>query len=85
MTRPQEVRYECLLQLYGSKELPLSPEHMVRIARREGFDFSETEIREGLFFLKGQRLCEQLVDPATGEVRFRITSQGMLQWEGRLF
>jgi hypothetical protein len=74
-----------LLQLYGSKEIPLSAEHMTRVARRQGFNFSEGEIRDALFFLKGQRICEELVDPVTGEVRHRITSQGMLQWEGRLF
>jgi hypothetical protein len=84
MTRPQEIRYECLLQLYGSKEIPLSAAHVARVARRQGFNFSEAEIREALFFLKGQQLCEDLVDAATGEVRHRITSQGMLQWEGRL-
>ncbi len=85
MTRPQQVRYECLLQLYGSKEIPLSAEHITRVARRQGFDFSEAEVRDALFFLKGQRLCEELAAPATGELRHRITSPGMLQWEGRLF
>ncbi len=85
MTRPQEIRYECLLQLYGSKEIPLAAAHMSRVARRQGFDFSEQEMREAVFFLKGQGLCEEIVDPATGELRHRITSKGMLHWEGRLF
>jgi hypothetical protein len=71
-----------LLQLYGSKEIAISAEHIRKVARRQGFDYSEREIGEALFFLRGQGLCEPILDDATGQLRHRITSKGMLQWEG---
>jgi hypothetical protein len=81
MTRDQEIRHECLLQLYGSKELPLTPDHIRKVARRQGFDYFETEIKSNLFFLTGQKFAEQLQDPATGVIKYRITSAGMLHYE----
>ncbi len=83
MTRPQEIRPECLLQLYGSKEIPLSNDHIRKVARRQGFDYSDVEIRDALFFLRSQGFCETIRDPATGENRHRITSAGMLHYEER--
>lgn len=83
MDRIQEIRDECLLQLYGSKEIPLSASHIRKVAKRNGFDYSETEIRSALFFLKGQQLAEEIQDRATGEIKHRITSAGMLHYEGR--
>ncbi len=76
-----EIRHECLLQLYGSKEIAISAAHIRKVAHRQGFDYTEQEIRDALFFLRGQGLCEIVSDPATGEVRHRITSKGMLEWE----
>ena len=81
MKREQEIRHECLLQLYGSKEISISATHIGKVARRQGFDYSEQEIRDALFFLRGQGLCELVVDPATGQQRHHITSAGMLHWE----
>jgi len=81
MTRIQEIRHECLLQLYGSNEIPLAPAHIRKVARRQGFDYSEQEIRNALFFLAGQHFCESEIDRATGVERYRITSAGMLHWE----
>jgi repressor of nif and glnA expression len=81
MTREQEVRHECLLQLYGSKEIPIAAAHIRKVARRQGFDYDEQEIRDALFFLNGQGLCERIEDRATGQVRHRITSAGMLDYE----
>ncbi len=83
MNRSQEIRHECLLQLYGSKEIPISAEHIRKVARRQGFDYSEQEIRDALFFLRGQGFCEAVLDDATGELRHRVTSKGMLEWEQR--
>jgi hypothetical protein len=82
MTREHEIRHECLLQLYGSKEIAISADHIRKVARRQGFDYSDQEIRDALFFLRGQGLCEIVRNDATGEVRHRITSAGMLEWEG---
>src|SRR5207237_8930838 len=81
MSREHEIRHECLLQLYGSKEIPISAALIRKVARRQGFDYSEQEIRDALFFLRGQALCEAIREPATGELRNRITSAGMLRWE----
>ena len=36
MTRTQEIRHECLLQLYGSKEIAISTELIRKVAKREG-------------------------------------------------
>jgi repressor of nif and glnA expression len=72
-----------LLQLYGSKEIPISAAHIQKVARRQGFDYGEQEIRNGLFFLRGQGLCEIVRDHATGQPRHRITSAGMLHWENQ--
>jgi repressor of nif and glnA expression len=81
MTRDHEIRHECLLQLYGSKEIPISAAHICKVARRQGFDYGEQEIRDALFFLRGQGLCEIVRGAATGEARERITSAGMMEWE----
>jgi hypothetical protein len=82
MKRLHEIRHECLLQLYGSKGIPISAAHIQRVAQRQGFDYSEQELRQALFFLRGRGLCELIVDAATGESRHRITADGMLAWEG---
>lgn len=83
MTRAQEIRHEVLLQLYGSQVIPISIEHIKRVCRRAGFDYSETELRDALFFLRGQGLAEYVVDEATGEQRYRITSKGTLHYENQ--
>lgn len=83
MERTQEIRHECLLQLYGSKELPLTAGHIRKVAHRQGFTYSEQEIKDALFFLTGQGFAERIPDPATGQVKHRITSAGMLQYESQ--
>ncbi len=81
MTRAQEIRKECLLQLYGAKELPISPALAARRAKHAGLDYTETEVRDALFFLKGQGLAESVQDTVTGETKYRITSKGMIEYE----
>lgn len=82
MTRPQEIRHEILLQLYGSGAIPISVEHIRKVAARGGFKYAEQEIRDQLHFLIGQSLAQALPQSATGETRYQITSQGMLAYEG---
>jgi repressor of nif and glnA expression len=84
MTPEQEIRHECLLQLYGSKEIAISAAHIRKVARRQGFDYTDQQVRDALFFLRGQGLCEIVRNDATGEVRHRITSAGMLRWENEV-
>lgn len=81
MTRTQEIRHECLLQLYGSRSVPLNAAHIRKVARRQQFDFNEHEILNELNFLAGQLLAENVGNPATGEVLWRITSAGVLHFE----
>lgn len=79
--RLQDIRKESLLQLYGSKEIPLAAAHIRKVCKRQGFDYSELEIRDALYFLAGQGFAERLADPASGEIRHRVTSKGMLHYE----
>jgi hypothetical protein len=81
MNRQQRIRHECLLQLYGSGSIAISAAHAHRAARREGFDYSEAELRDQMHFLRGQKLCEEITDRVTGELRYVITSEGMLAYE----
>ena len=83
MTRPQEVRHEALLQLYGAGQLALSADHVQKVAKRGGFDYTLQEVKDALFFLEGQELARQLTERSTGEVRYQITSKGMLEWEAK--
>jgi hypothetical protein len=81
MSRTQEIRYEVLLQLYGSGAIPISAEHIQKVAKRGGFDYSATEIRDQLHFLIGQEFARDIQQPGTGETRYGITSKGMLEYE----
>ena len=81
MTRAQEIRKEVLFQLYGGKEVPCAPTLIVRRAKREGLDYTETEVRDALYFLKGQGFAELVSDETTGQQKYRITSRGMIQYE----
>ncbi len=81
MERNQEIRHECLLQLYGSGAIAISAAHMRKRAKREGFDYSEIEIRDALHFMVSQEFAEDIQDPGTGEVRYRITAAGILYRE----
>ena len=81
MTRNQEIRKEVLLQLYGLRPLPLSAHAIARRARRAQFDFTEREIEAECEFLRGQGLAGPVVDPASGERKYVITSRGVLEQE----
>lgn len=81
MTRPQEIRHECLLQLYGARPLSISPQHIRKVARRQAFDYLEREVMTELEFLVGQNLASKNQDPATGETKYSITSAGILHYE----
>lgn len=82
MTRPQQIRDEILLQLYGAgQRIGLTAEHMAHTSRRQGDDFSAAEFTEECLFVVGQGFAERIQAAATGEVRFRITSAGKLEFE----
>lgn len=71
------------MQLYGAGTIGATAAHVVRVARRNGFNYNETEIRNALYFLEGQGLVSHDTDAATGETRYRITSRGMIEYENR--
>lgn len=81
MSREQEIRSECLMQLYGSRPLPLAPAFIQKQARRQGYDYVGQEIIRELHFLLGQNLATSVLDPVTGETRYAITSAGILAYE----
>lgn len=81
MTRAQAIRHECLLQLYGSRPLAITAQHIRKVARRAGDDFTEIEITAELEFLVGQDLSTKIQDPATGVLKYSITSAGILHYE----
>jgi len=81
MTRNQEIRKEILLQLYGLRPVPLSPYAIARRAQRAQFDFTEREIKAECEFLVGQGLASTVEDPASGEVKYVITSRGVIEQE----
>jgi len=79
MTRLQEIRHECLLQLYGSKEIPFPPTISTKWPGGRGRLFQQ-EIRNGLFFLRGQGFANSSSRP-TGEARHRINQRRLIEWE----
>jgi len=81
MTRNHEIRKEVLLQLYGMRPVSLSAFSIARRARRAQFDFTEGEIKAECEFLRGQGLAGSLEDPASGETKYIITSQGVIEQE----
>jgi len=81
MNRNEEIRHECLLQLYASRSVPLSAAHIRKVARGEQFDFNEHEILNELQFLIDQKLAEIVPNIGTGEIRYRLNGNGVLHWE----
>jgi len=81
MTRPQKIRKEILMQLYGARPLALSPSLMWREARKAGLDYTEAEVRAEAAFLHGQDLAQMFTDPVSGETKYAITSKGTMAHE----
>jgi len=51
------------------------------VAHQQQFDFDRHEMLCALQFLSGQGMAESRTDEASGEVRYRITSKGILHFE----
>ena len=82
--RNEAIRHECHLQLYGAQARAQSVVAIRKKAARDGDIYpaaSDSEIETALFFLVGQKLAEEIQDPATGQKLYRITSAGTLHWE----
>ena len=77
MTRAQEIRAEVLLQLDGTRELGRPVEKIVKTARNQGDDYTEAEVRDAIYYLKGFGFVEWMEDTATNAKQPRITAQGI--------
>jgi len=78
--RNQNIRKEVLLQLYGVRPIAKSAAFLAREAKKMGYDFRETEIVAECAFLEGEELIQKKPE-ASGEVRYAITSKGVLAFE----
>ena len=80
MTRQNSIRKEILLQLYASR-LPLSVEHMQREAKKNDYDYTVTEMKNESQFLADDSLIVQVANPGSTEIKYRILSAGVRQYE----
>ncbi len=81
MTRAQDIRKELLLRLYGSRPLALTASYLVRQCGKEDFQVTPAEADAELVFLADQGFLQSIEDPVSGEARWRITSDGVLEYE----
>ena len=84
MTRENNIRKEILLQAYGCRSLALSAERIQRDARKEGYDFTVSEVKRELPFLVGEGLLKETAMPGVTEKYFEITSAGIRHYEQNL-
>jgi hypothetical protein len=81
MTRAQQIRAECLLQLYAARPLSLSAAQTAKAAQRAGIDATKAEVEAEMAFLTGQHMAEFELSQVTGEARWKISSHGTLAYE----
>ena len=81
MTREDAIRKEILLQLYAVRPLTVSPDRIARDAKKQGYDYSVTEIKRELQFLSDRLLVIEIGDPATTAKLYRIHANGVAHWE----
>lgn len=83
MNRADNIRKEILLQLYATR-LSLGAERIHRDGRKQGYDFSKSEIQSELQFLADQGLIVREDDPASTERKYRIHAKGVTHYEQNL-
>ena len=81
MNRSEMIRKEILLQVYASRPLGLSAERIERDARKEGYDYTRTEIARELQFLADEDLVILMDEKGTTLQLFRIAPSGVRQYE----
>lgn len=83
MTRNDNIRQEILLQLYGARPLARTVDFIVRESRKQGYDFTEKEVKGELQFLADENLVIWIKDAAgTGQLA-RIHANGVRYYEER--
>ncbi len=83
MSRADDIRKEILLQLYATR-LSLGAERIQRDAKKQGYDFSKSEIQNELQFLGDQGLIVRDDDPSSTEKKYRIHAKGVMHYEQNL-
>ena len=81
MSREDEIRKEILLQLYAVRPLALTPERIVRDAKKNDYDYSAGEIRREAAFLCDENLIVKIEEPGTTTVMYRINANGVSGYE----
>lgn len=79
MQRAEPIRKEILLQLYGVKPLARSAEQIERECKRQGDDYTKSEIAGEMQFLADEGLLIEIPASGTGTSSklFRIHSNGV--------
>lgn len=81
MSRPDEIRKEILLQLYGCRPLTRAADRIHRDAKKEGYDYSLFEIKQELTFLSDEGLLIRITEPGTTAAVYRIHANGVRHYE----
>lgn len=81
MTRDQDIRAEIILQAYGLRPLSITASTLARQSRKQGMDYSESDMARESRFLVGQGMLAESTDPVTGATRYAITSAGVIHYE----
>jgi len=81
MKRTEQIRKEILFQLYASRPIALSPERLERDARKQGYNFTTTEIARELQFVTDEGLALEFDIKGTTIRLYRIGSEGVRQYE----
>jgi DNA-binding PadR family transcriptional regulator len=83
MTRQDDIRKEILFQLWTTRVAPRPASLLTRQARKQGMDFTESEVRAELIYLADEGLIIEVPTPGTGEKFFRLTSKGVNHYQDR--
>ena len=81
MTRENQIRKEILFQLYAVRPIALAPDRITRDAKKQDYDYSETEIRREAQFLADENLILKISEPGTTVLMYRIASAGVRHYE----
>ena len=79
--RSNDIRKEILMQLYALRPLSLSAARIAKDARKQGYDYTEAEIKSELQFLEDEKLVIGEREPGTTGKVYRIHALGVSAYE----
>ena len=79
--RQNDIRKEILLQLYGVRPLQITAARIARDSRKQGYDYSESEIIRELYFLSDSGLITSDTQAGTTDQVYRIHASGVIHYE----